>query len=455
MEIVQYIVLGGIALYFLIMIIIGLIASKNQSHEGFVIGSRNVGLIPTIGSLASSLRDGTGAVFWIGFGITVGYGGLWLGFGVAAGYLLYSIIGPRIRKQAEELNAITVGEIIRNTIGAITEKFSALLVIIFSFVIIAIQLYVSGNIFAEVLQIEAWIGVMSVACVVGLYLFFGGYSTVIKTDAIQFFLIISFLVIPFFVPPTSADIMNFRSLFTLSVTDQIALFGIGIFFILSSADTWQRVFSAKNNKVIYFGFPIAGVIFLLMTLSLIWLGMGAKGALIGEIDENRALFDLFTQNALSPWILSYIAIVVMAITMSTLDTYCYLLAASLTKNIIKKERTADRITYIRVTRIIMLFTLISMSVLALMISDVIQFLFNAASLLFILAPVYFTVGLGWFKRSKKLDAFISLSMIISTVVYITMFVRGDLDNMIMLMIPVALNSALILISLLGQRFLKR
>ncbi len=451
MEMVQYIVLGGIAFYFLIMIIVGLRASQDQSHEGFTIGNRNVGLIPTIGSLASSFRDGMGAVFWVGFGITVGYGGLGMGFGVLVGYLLYAVFGPKVREKANNLNIITVGEMIRHSIGRITEKSSALIVVFYSLILIAVQLFVSGNIFAEVLQIDAWIGVISVACVVGIYLFFGGYSTVVKTDAIQFFLIISFIIVPFLVPPASEDMLNVSSLFSLPVLDQIALFGIGLGYVLSSSDGWQRLFSAKNNNVIRIGFPMAGIAFFLMTLSLIWFGMGAKGLLTGDIDDSRALFDIFTQNALSPWILSYVAIIIMAITMSSLDTFCYLFASSLTKNILPVHKTKNRTSYIRSTRIIMLVALVSMSVVALTISDVIQFLLSASSLVFILSPIYVAVGFGWFKQSKKLDIFTTLSMGVSTIVYVTMFIRGDLENMIMLMVPITLNTAFVILGLLGQR----
>ena len=74
----QILTLGAIALYFVVMLAIGIIAGRGQSHEGFVIGGRDVGFIPTVGSLATSFRDGMGVIFWFGFGVTAGYAGLWV-----------------------------------------------------------------------------------------------------------------------------------------------------------------------------------------------------------------------------------------------------------------------------------------------------------------------------------------------------------------------------------------
>jgi SSS family solute:Na+ symporter len=450
----QLIVIGGVALYFLIMIFIGFKASKNQSDQSFSIGERQVGFIPTIGSLASSSRDGTGAVFWVGFGITVGYGGLWLAFGFLAGFCVYIILGPKIRKRSIELKAITVGEIIRQSIGALTEKLSAIVIVIFSLLIIAIQLYISGSLLSQVLDIPSWVGVLSVVTIVGFYLFWGGYSTVVKTDTIQFFLILSLVLIPFFIAPNKEDVTNFTSLFTLPVIDQAALFLIGFFYTLSSADTWQRLFSAKSDKVIRWSFPLAGVAFIAMTLSLIWLGMGAKDLLPEDINYSQALFLLFEQDALPHWVIAYIAIVVMAISMSSLDTFCYLFASSTVKNFLPTYKISPK-NYIRISRVLMVGALILMSALALTISDVIQFLFNAASLLFVLTPIYIALGLGWFKASKRLDIMITISILVSVFVYGAMFMRGDLENMIMLIVPIFVSSIFVLLSVIFSRFVRR
>ena len=92
-QVYTLVVLGG---YFLLMLGIAWYAGSKEDHAGFVLGNRNVGYLPTLGSLAASLRDGSGIVFWVGFGLTAGYGGLWLFIGVCFAFLFYVLCGQKL-----------------------------------------------------------------------------------------------------------------------------------------------------------------------------------------------------------------------------------------------------------------------------------------------------------------------------------------------------------------------
>jgi hypothetical protein len=76
------------------------------------------------------------------------------------------------------------------------------------------------------------------------------------------------------------------------------------------------------------------------------------------------------------------------------------------------------------------------------INYALQTVFSASSLLFILAPLYVAVGFGWLKKTARLDPMVSISMLVSACVYLVMYLRGDLANMIMLMVPVLVNTAM-------------
>ena len=132
--------------------------------------------------------------------------------------------------------------------------------------------------------------------------------------------------------------------------------------------------------------------------------------------------------------------------MSTLDTFCYLFSSSVSKNFLSPETTNSSEKYIRVSRFIMLGTLTVSSVFALTINNVIETVFSASSLLFILAPLYVAVGFGWLNKTARLDAMVSISMLVSACVYLVMFLRGDFADMMMLMIPVLVNSVMMLIA---------
>lgn len=449
----QQLILAAILTYFAAMIIIGLLASRNQDHQGFVIGHRSVGYIPTMATLSAGFRDGMGLVFWVGFGALSGYGGLWMLLGLIIGMCFYSFVGPKVRDYAEKHDYITIGEIIRARLGVNTERLTALYIVIFALIYIAVQLYVSGNLFAKVLGMEPYIGVCSVAAIVGMYLFFGGYSTVVKTDAVQFFLILSLIALPIFFTPSTEDVLAFGTLFSPTFLDISAFFLLGLFFPLSSADIWQRVFSARDKKVIQYSFPLSGVMLVIMTLSLIYLGMAAKPYIDASWNNDQILFSLFEGDFIAAPLLAFIAVVFMAISMSTLDTNCYLLGSTLAKNFVPNSITADRDSYIRFTRIVFILILVSMSFLALSITDVVKFLFDCVGILFVLVPVYIYTALGLFSKSRTMDMMVSASIFISGALYLYMILGAHIEQFIMSMIPVGVSIALCTLCVIAGRFL--
>jgi SSS family solute:Na+ symporter len=188
--------------------------------------------------------------------------------------------------------------------------------------------------------------------------------------------------------------------------------------VLSSADTWQKLFAARSDRVIRVWFPVSAIFLIIMSVSLIWLGMISKGLLPSTTESGEVLFQLFHQRALPTALLAFLGVVVMAITMSTLDTFCYLFSSSVAKNFLSSKITDNPKKYIRFSRFTMLGTLIVSSIFALTINNVIQTIFSAGSLLFILAPLYVAVGFGWLAKTKRSDAMVSISMLLSVCVYL-------------------------------------
>lgn len=448
----QIVILSALGGYFALMVLIGLWAARNQTHEGFVIGSRNVGYIPTMGSVAASTRDGGGIIFWVGAGATILYGGFWLFIGIAVALVLFAVFGPKIRTAAAEKDYLTIGELVRNELGPVTEKTGAFIILCLSLLFVAIQLYVSGNLLAEVLSVPSWVGVFSAAAIVGFYMFFGGYGAVVRTDAIQFFLMLSLIILSFSFPPPKEEVLNLGSFFEIGLKDGFALFIFGAFYMLGGGDTWQRIFSARDKKVIRASFPLAGIFLVLMTLSLLFLGMSARPLLTGDIPSGDVFFSIFTQGVFPVPVLAFIAVVAMAITMSTLDTFCYLFTATLAKNFLPKNISGTRERYVRFSKIIFILILATMSILALMISDIIQFMFNAASLITILAPVHVFAAAGLTHKAPRLDILMAGSVMASLFVYLVMFSLGYMEDFIVMLVPAGLSFVLCTISLLGFKY---
>lgn len=434
----QLIVLSSIIAYFAFLIWVGYSQGKKQDHLGFVIGGRNVGLIPTIGSLASGFRDGAGIVLWITFAYTVGYGGMWAFLGILCALIIIAFIGPKVRALSIERDYITIGQMLREQIGKSTDRITALIILVFALLAMALQMSISGNLLASFVGQPEWVGLVAVGLVVMFYLFEGGYGSVVKTDAIQFFIILALVATPFFMDVKKEDVMAFETITSMGSYNSIALFLIGLFLPFGLADNWQRVFSARNDKVIRYGFPLAGVGLIIMTLTLILIGYGLKGLIPAEQKE-EIIYIMFREEVLSSWLLAYMGVTFMAITMSTLDTQTYLFTSTILKDYIPQKYTEDREQYIKLSRIVIVLAIVLMALIALTINDVIQFMFEAMSLTYIMGPVILCTAFGWFKRSTALDLYITANIAICVTIYIYMMQSGMMEDLMMTVVPAGIS----------------
>jgi SSS family solute:Na+ symporter len=376
-----------IAVYLGILIVTGLWLGRKEAAQDFIIGNRQVGIIPTAASLAASFRDGGGIAFWMAAGFAASYSGMWLLAGVLVSAVILAVIGPRLRADAARDGMITIQERVHAMVGPYSAKLSSVVSLIFGLLIISIQFHVTGNIFSEILKVPDIAGVGIVCAILILYLLAGGYKSVIVTDTIQFFVMFSLILIPFFIPPPMESFSNVQSLFEGTWGDGMAFFLIGLCYLLVSPECWQRIFSAKNDRTITAGIPLTAVLLVLMTLSLIWLGMGAKH-IFPDIDKETAYSLIFQDTPMiAPWVLGYILVVFLSITMSTQSASCYGFVATLARMFFSAKTDTDK-KYIRFSRVAMTVCLIASAALALSIHSVIAFLFDAMGFVICLAPLY-------------------------------------------------------------------
>lgn len=441
-----------LCLYFAMLVILNWMGQRKQTADQYAIGARNVGYVATTGTLAAGIRDGAGIILWISFGYTQGYGGLWLIAGLFLAFCLIALFGPRVRRLSVERDYLTINQMLRDDIGLYTEKLATFMMLVIALLVMSMQIYVAGNFFSSLLRQPEWVGMVGIATVVGAYLFAGGYHAVIRTNTIQFFWVISLIIIPFLIPPAKADITNYASITSMGTQTSIALFLIGLLYPLVGGDVWQHIFSARNDRVIRWGFPMAGPALLIMTLSLIFLGFGIK-TYMPDADPKTALFDFYQAELISPYILSYVAIVVVAITTSALDSQAYLFISTAIKNVAPPSVSKDRASYVRWARVTLIGSMLFTTLIALTISDVVQFLFEAIGLLYVLGPVFVFAGLGWFKRSTLADRLVAIVIAVSSAIFVWLFANKILENhLIFTLIPAGISLAGCVVIAVGQKF---
>ena len=137
--------------------------------------------------------------------------------------------------------------------------------------------------------------------------------------------------------------------------------------------------------------------------------------------------------------------------MSTMDTLCYLSASTFLKNILPESYTEKRGGYVKLTRIAIILVLALSAFMATTIGDVIKYIFDAVSLLFVLAPLYVLAGMGYLRKSARLDSMIAISLIVSASIYIYMFTHNHFQELIMIYVPTLICTVLTVGAVISDR----
>lgn len=407
------------------MIAVGLLSTRDQDHDGFVIGNRKVGLLATVASLGAGFRDVGFVTFWFMFSFLYGYGLFVTISGIIASSCILAIAAPKIRKRAGERNYITAGQMIEDGLGPISRYSSSVMILLISLLFSAAQLLVLGEIFSRTLDVPAYYTVPCVAFIVGFYLWAGGYGNVIKTDFIQFFVILSFVLLPFIIPVSAERLLDWKSAGSMGWIETLSMvfvFGISGFV---NPDMWQRLFSAKDGKTIQWALPLSGVMLAVLTFGLVVLGMYAADVMPEEAPD-QLLYRFFELSILPPYVLAGIVLVLFSMGMSTLDTQIYLFTSTVLRDFMHtRVKDKERQNYIFYSRVIITLALVFMCVLALFFENAITLLMGVIGGYGVTAPMFIIAAFGLIKTPGPwIDRSIAISVGLGFIVFIYMFVQN-------------------------------
>jgi len=238
-----------LTIYIISLIYIGIKDHNSEDKEGFIIADRKVGIIGTLSSLSASLRTGGGMMVLIGGGFILKHGFYNLGLGSMLSAFVLGVIAPRVRKIAKEKGYITINQMVRDSVGICTEKVSSTIVLIFTLLGVAAQLYVLGKIVNTLLNIDSVSSILISVSLVGFYVCLGGYKSIIKTDILQFIIMLSCWLILFYIPVRTDVVFDISRVYTSQpLLEFISGIMYGAFLMFAYGDFWQRIFSSKDDR---------------------------------------------------------------------------------------------------------------------------------------------------------------------------------------------------------------
>lgn len=418
-------------LYFGVLMIIGIIGVKKaKSEKDFVLAGSRLGYYSHVGCLAAVIIGGAATMGSTSLGYNYGVSGLWfvsmMGFGIAA-------LGLFVVNKIGGYEVFTISQLLGKRFGEGTQLISAIVTSIYTLMVVVTQVIGMGNVIHVLL---GWSLIPSMIIGGGIVLFYtilGGMWSITLTDIIQFIVMtigVFFIMFPFSVNSVGGLTALFSSVpeAHLSLTnigwDRIFQYFLLYFFgLMVSQDIWQRVFTARNQKVAKRSAISAGLYSVFYGLVLSIVGMCAL-VLLPNLGDSQSAFTSLALEILPPGLLGLVLASVCSALMSNASGAIFASATLITNDIIKvyvKKDMTDK-DIINTSRIVIL----GLGVLAIIFSVWIQNILVALDMAYaILSGAIFVpliIGLYW-KRVTSKAAFYSI-IASSLVIFISFIIFG-------------------------------
>ena len=296
------------------------------SESAFLVSDRNVNVLSLTFSLTAScfgiwiLIGPAEASTWGGIGAVIGYAA-----GQSFVFLYFSKIGEKIRKILPNAKSLT--EVIEKRYDQKVLKLILILTILYLYVYFCAEVTAISKVVNLILGIPLWLTAALTIISTLIYSLKGGLKISIITDKFQFWIIIIFLIIIFFILNQKINFLSPDIIINKSSNLSIEFSGVtaGLTFFIAVFATnlfdqgiWQRVYASKNIEVLKKGFIAA---FCIVFITILLLGLvGIYASLNGNIkDPSTIIFSLLVNK---DYLLLNLLILILSLTLvlSSLDT---------------------------------------------------------------------------------------------------------------------------------------
>jgi len=437
-----------VLVYIVAILGFGFFLSRNEGSEGYFVNNRKTKLFFLIFT-ALSTSVGAGTVLGVastGFETGISFGIMFM-IASALGWILMAVLSPKIKKFGDSAGAYTFGDYLATQYSERTRKVGRWVVLVGYFFATAIQFVAFAQLINVVSNLDFTSALWIVALITILYTTLAGVKGDFYTDAIQFFVMIPVFLFLFI---KGFAIVGINELFILpeghlnlyNYSGPI-FFWAGVLFafplILTSADAWQRVYAAFDEKTAKLAFYWSGFLKVIVIGAAIVIGLLAYH-IVPNADADGAMFELMT-TILPTGLLGLGLASILAIIMSTVDTGIMVGSATITKDffLVKKPQATEK-EKLKVGRIsAFLFGLVGL-LLAYVFQSIIALAVVSVQVLLIFAPALLG-GLIWNIKNEK-AAFWSIllgfvaTLIVLPINYNFAFIPGLAVSLIVYLVPV-------------------
>ncbi len=410
--------------YFGVLVIAGIIGSfKAKSSEEFILAGRNLGMFMYLGCLSAVILGGASTIGTAQLGYEHGISGIWfvtmIGLGIIA-------LGTIFIKRISSLNVSTISELLGKRYNSEAQVISAIVAAIYTLMISVTQVIGMGTIIHTLLDWNMTASMLIGGFVVLFYTILGGMWSVTVTDIIQF-VVMTVAIFFFMLPISVSEVGGMKELvaglpkshFDLSSIGYGQIFQYFLLYTLGMAvsqDIWQRVFTAKTEKIARNGSIFAGLYSIAYAVAGSVIGMCAF-LLLPSAESSQSTFAALAIQILPQGLLGIVLAGVCSALMSTASGTLLASSTLISNDIMKKLwfKNISEKKYLLMTRLNTLGVGVIAIIFAIWIQDVLVALDVAYAILSGAIFVPFVAALFWKNIHPKAGV---CSIIVSTAVVI-------------------------------------
>jgi SSS family solute:Na+ symporter len=365
---------------------------KNSSASQMILGGRTLTLPAFVASLVSTWYGGILGVgeYSFSYGLST-----WLVFGLPY-YLAAALFGIFLAKRARQSEVLTIPDRLAQAYGDKTAAVGS--IIIFLMTVPAAYVLMLGVLAEQLFGWPFWVGVIGGSFLSVVYVYLGGFNSVVRTDLLQFGLMFAGFVALFGVLVTNYGGYSFLSdnLPDTHLTwhgGQTAA-AIGVWYIIALATLiepafYQRCYAAKSAVTARTGIFVSigcWAVFDFLTTS---CGLYAR-ALLPDLADPVSSYPALAELVLPVGLLGIFMLAILATVMSTVDSYAFLAAATFGNDILRRLGLISEGEITRYTRIGLIVTMALAICLALFFKSVVDiwYLFGSIGTPALLIPVF-------------------------------------------------------------------
>ncbi|MFB9908396.1 sodium:solute symporter [Allokutzneria oryzae] len=310
--------------YLLAMVAVGWWAARRAGTKSeFLVAGRRLGYTMYSGTMSAVVLGGASTVGGVRLGYLYGISGAWLVLTIGLGVLGLSLLFAR---RITRLRVYTVSEMLQLRYGGSAASISGVVMWIYALMLMVTSTIACSTIFGVLFGMDRVSSVVLGGGIVVLYSVLGGMWSITLTDMVQF--VVKTIGILFVLLPIAVGRAGgFDGLYAALPAEYFSLWHIGaetiltyvlvyFFGLLIGQDIWQRVFTARDDKVATVGGTFSGLYCLLYAFAGAVVGMAAK-ALFPTLASPDDAFATIVTEALPTGMRGLVLAAALAAVMST------------------------------------------------------------------------------------------------------------------------------------------